>query len=353
MKDHEFERLLQQSIREHGHEYFDEPQEMNAVPHTFPEHFLDDITNNREIRPVLTESAPKRKNKMRRLRIMTAAAAVILLAAAVVIVPQMMKHRVETTDINDTTASLWQNSSKSIETSQPSEKVQSSVPYWSEPAHNAVNPTEESKQTPAYTDPQESESFAGGTSYPSMTEDRGDHYAYQPSKTDQHTSDNGNGTAGEASLPSMTVDGEDSYSYQTSETDQHTSDDGIDNAGETGKTEDALLSGHVYSPQKGMSTLSNEQLTVFTIAARDSMDSQYRISALPDGGAGDEAVSLYVSAVNGVIEADGRQLTSYSVLLYDEKAYLTAETESEKLYYALPKGSAEYRVWDSLLTNLP
>ncbi len=94
MKDHEFERLLQQSIREHGHEYFDEPQEMNAVPHTFPEHFLDDITNNREIRPVLTESAPKRKNKMRRLCIMTAAAAVILLAAAVVIVPQMMKHRV-------------------------------------------------------------------------------------------------------------------------------------------------------------------------------------------------------------------------------------------------------------------
>ena len=341
MKDHEFERLLQQSIRERGHEYFDEPQEMNAVPHTFPEHFLDDITNNGEIRPVLMESAPKRKNKMRRLRIMTAAAAVILLAAAVVIVPQMMKHRVETTDINDTTASLWQNSSKSMEASHPSEKVQSSVPYWSEPAHNAVNPTEES------------ESFAGGTSYPSMTEDRGDHYAYQPSKTDQHTSDNGNGTAGEASLPSMTVDGEDRYSYQTSETDQHTSDDGIDNAGETSKTEDMLLSGHVYSPQKGMSTLSNEQLTVFTIAARDSMDSQYRILALPDVGAGDEAVSLYVSAVNGVIEADGRQLTSYSVLLYDEKAYLTAETESETLYYALPKGSTEYRVWDSLLTNLP
>ena len=127
----------------------------------------------------------------------------------------------------------------------------------------------------------------------------------------------------------------------------------IDNAGETSKTEDMLLSGHVYSPQKGMSTLSNEQLTVFTIAARDSMDSQYRISALPDVGAGDEAVSLYVSAVNGVIEADGSQLTSYSVLLYDEKAYLTAETESETLYYALPKGSAEYRVWDSLLTNLP
>ncbi len=186
-----------------------------------------------------------------------------------------------------------------------------------------------------------------------MTEDGGDHYAYQPSKTDQHTSDNGNGTAGEVSLPSMTVDGEDRYSYQTSETDQHTSDDGIDNAGETSKTEDMLLSGHVYSPQKGMSTLSNEQLTVFTIAARDSMDSQYRISALPDVGAGDEAVSLYVSAVNGVIEADGRQLTSYSVLLYDEKAYLTAETESETLYYALPKGSTEYRVWDSLLTNLP
>lgn len=105
MKDKEFDRLLSQSLKEHGHEYLhgaDGPLERGPVPvHQFRDDFLSDI--------VVSKPA-KKKNTIKYVRfISTVAAAFVVALAAVIIVPQLLNRKNDV--VSPGTQMPWESSS--------------------------------------------------------------------------------------------------------------------------------------------------------------------------------------------------------------------------------------------------
>lgn len=104
MKDKEFDKLLSQSLKEHGHEYLhgaDGPLETGPVPvHQFRDDFLSDIVANKP---------DKKKNKIKYVRfISTVAAAFVVALAAVIIVPQLVSRKTDV--VSPDTKMPWESS---------------------------------------------------------------------------------------------------------------------------------------------------------------------------------------------------------------------------------------------------
>ncbi len=102
MKDNEFEKLLQDSIRLYGHEYPELPTNDISEIHRFPDNFIDDI---------LPHTKPKKPFILRHIRAISAAAAVMVIGLAAV----MIFSKSGTNNMNNMIdKSAKQNSSVSI-----------------------------------------------------------------------------------------------------------------------------------------------------------------------------------------------------------------------------------------------
>lgn len=87
MNDKDFDKLLQESIREYGHTYFEETPENAGPPHMFPADFLRDVP-----------FPPKKPSaSLRIVRIISALAAALVLLTAVFLVPAVLSSRKEIT----------------------------------------------------------------------------------------------------------------------------------------------------------------------------------------------------------------------------------------------------------------
>ena len=145
MKDKAFERLLQDSIRTYGHEYpkeADQPAGFQPLPHTFPEHFLDDIA--------LPSEKPK-PTMGRVIRILSACAAVLAILTVMTVVPLLVTHHSRVPTADDTAvppfSAMSENTVPSAVVSREPAMIQDASPAESD---RSVVPSETKQDKPTY-----------------------------------------------------------------------------------------------------------------------------------------------------------------------------------------------------------
>ena len=144
MKDNDFEKLLQDSIKLFGHEYPEPPTNDISETHRFPDNFLDDI---------IPHTKPKKPFILRHIRAISAAAAVMVIGLAAVLVASNTGTR----NMNDMIDKTSPNSTAVMEDTKPDIKQSSGAIKNHEKDTNSIK--ENSTKTPvsSVTDPAKSD----------------------------------------------------------------------------------------------------------------------------------------------------------------------------------------------------
>lgn len=296
MKDKAFERLLRDSIQTYGHEYLtgtDDRREITPLPHTFPEHFLDDI---------VLPSQRQTKPFVRVIRILSACAAVLAVLTAITVIPLVLNQR------------------NKVETSENS--AAEPLPFWPQSTASA-DIASRGELTPA-----------GEAPEPSLYPE----YTNRSSAVRQ-----------DGEVPDMS----DGYLPQDTQSAAHPSEGkAIDSAGEVSDDTIALpqkVSAQLMIGQEVVPVASAEVEGLVMMLA-DGFRADYQQTAAPDLTGETVQMRLNVSAEEPML-VYGKAYRQLQAVMTEQAWYLRAVSDSRTAYYLVGKDDPYYGFLHDVLAS--